>query len=247
MAVGPGRGGGCGGQSPPHSRPDAGELACPDVNGWVAIDPWLMRARPLGDEPSSPLTDAPRRHRSSLGEHERVAAAWRCGARFLQLRRSALPSAAPPRHSEAVNTRARIRARRLPSPGTNPGPAPVQRHLLFHAPGDTSGSQLQAVFARLRGLRWANLGSKSRSSQVAHQTGAVHAGRTTGLHSSAVSPHAPSSPGCSGGVQAPRGSDRSRSSWPRSQGSSGRIGSPQRRHKTTPSSTRSCRRSRSAR
>ena len=30
----------------------------------VAIDPWLMRAPLLGDKPSSPLTDAPRRRRS---------------------------------------------------------------------------------------------------------------------------------------------------------------------------------------
>ena len=34
------------------------------------------------------------------------------------------------------------------------------------------------------------------------------------------------SPGCSGGAQARGGSDRSRSSWPRAQGSSGRINSP---------------------
>ena len=48
---------------------------------------------------------------------------------------------------------------------------------------------------------------------------------------------------CSGA----RGSDRSRSSWPRSQGSSGRINSPHRRHGTTPRATRGSQRRRSSR
>ena len=48
---------------------------------------------------------------------------------------------------------------------------------------------------------------------------------------------------CSGA----RGSVRSRSSWPRSQGSSGRINSPHRRHGTTPKTTCFFQRSRSAR
>ena len=50
-------------------------------------------------------------------------------------------------------------AARPPLARDESGPAPVQHHLLFHAPDDTSDSRFQAVSARPRGSRWAHLGS----------------------------------------------------------------------------------------